>query len=67
MLNYFQLLNDYFLLVKVISPSNIYGYLWLFSNTSSYFLLFHSRLFLVVLSSILVVKGYFTLCVYWQF
>jgi hypothetical protein len=32
MLNYFQLLYDYFLLIKIISPYIIYDYLWLFSN-----------------------------------
>jgi hypothetical protein len=30
MLNYFQLLYDYFLLIEIISPYIIYGYLWLF-------------------------------------
>jgi hypothetical protein len=31
MLNYFQLLYDYFSLIKIISPYIIYGYLWLFN------------------------------------
>jgi len=31
MLNYFQLLHDYFSLISIISPYIIYGYLRLFS------------------------------------
>jgi hypothetical protein len=49
MLNYFQLLYDYFSLISIISPYIIYDYLWLFSNTFGY-----SKL----LSAILI---YFTL------
>jgi len=30
MLNYFQLLYDYFSLIKIFAPYIIYGYLWLF-------------------------------------
>jgi len=48
MLNYFQLLYEYFL------PYIIYDYLWLFSITFGYFWLFHPKLLLVILT-------YFTL------
>jgi len=44
MLNYFQLLYEYFL------PYIIYGYLWFFSITFGYFWLFHPKLLLVILS-----------------
>jgi hypothetical protein len=50
MLSYFQLLYDYFSLILIISPYIIYSYLWLFSITFGYFLLFHPRLLLVILS-----------------
>jgi hypothetical protein len=40
MLNYFQLLYDYFSLIYIISPYIIYDYLWLFSIIFDYFLLF---------------------------
>jgi hypothetical protein len=49
MLNYFQLLYDYFSLIEIISPCIIYSYLWLFSITFGYLRLFHPRLFLVIL------------------
>jgi len=49
MLSYFQLLYDYFSLIKKISPYIIYGYLWLFSITFGY-----SQLLSVILA-------YFTL------
>jgi hypothetical protein len=48
MLSYFQLLYDYFLLIKNISPYIIYDYIWLFSITFGYFAyfnLFHFKLF----------------------
>jgi hypothetical protein len=50
MLNYFQLLYKYFSLIEIISPYIIYDYLWLFSITFGYFLLFHPKLLLVILS-----------------
>jgi hypothetical protein len=53
MLKYFQLLYDYFHLL-IISPYIIYYYLWLFSITFGYFLLFHPRLLLVILSYFLL-------------
>jgi len=37
MLSYFQLLYDYFSLIKIISPYIIYNYLWLFSIIYGYF------------------------------
>jgi hypothetical protein len=55
MLNYFQLLYDYFSLIEIISPYIIYGYLWLFSITFAY-----SKLFLVILTCFNL--GYFQLC-----
>jgi hypothetical protein len=57
MLSYFQLLYDYFSLIEIISPYIIYGYLWLFLITFSYFNLFHLRLFLAIISFL----GYFML------
>jgi hypothetical protein len=54
MLNYFQLLYDYFSLIEIISPYIIYGYLWLFSITFVY-----SKLFLVILTCFSL--GYFQL------
>jgi hypothetical protein len=54
MLGYFQLLYEYFSLIKIISHYIIYGYLWLFSITFGYFWLFHPMLLLVILT-------YFTL------
>jgi hypothetical protein len=59
MLNYFQLLYDYFSLIYIFSPYIIYGYLWLFSITFGYFLLFHPMLFLAIL--IYFTLGYFRL------
>jgi hypothetical protein len=56
MLNYFQLLYDYFLLIKILSPHIIYDYLWLFLITFGYFWLFHPRLFLVILSYFWLLK-----------
>jgi len=44
MLNYFQLLYEYFSLIKIISPYIIYGYLWLLSITFGY-----SKFFLAIL------------------
>jgi hypothetical protein len=69
MLNYFQLLYDYFLLIKIISSYIIYDYLWLFSITFNYFWLFHPMLLLVILilfhlrlfSTIVSFFGYFML------
>jgi len=40
LLSYFQLLYDYFSLIKIISPYIIYSYLWLFSITFRYSILF---------------------------
>jgi len=54
MLSYFQLLYDYFSLIKIISPYIIYGYLWLFSITFGY-----SKLFLAILTYFTL--GYFQL------
>jgi hypothetical protein len=57
MLNYFQLLYDYILLIKKFHPTLfrvIYGYFqknWLFLVIFGYFLLFHPKLFLVILSN----------------
>jgi hypothetical protein len=53
-LNYFQLLYDYFSLIEIISPYIIYGYLWLFSITFGY-----SKLFLAILTYFTL--GYFQL------
>jgi len=50
MLNYFQLLYEYFSLIQIISLYIIYGFLWLFSIIFGYFLLFHPRLLLVILA-----------------
>jgi hypothetical protein len=49
MLNYFQLLYEYFSLILIISPYIIYGYLWLVSIIYGYFKL------------LLVILVYFTL------
>jgi hypothetical protein len=38
----------YFSLIYIISLYIIYGYLWLFSITFGYFLLFHPMLLLVI-------------------
>jgi hypothetical protein len=54
MLNYIQLLYDYFSLIEIISPYITYNYLWLFSITFGYLWLFHPKLLLVILT-------YFTL------
>jgi len=54
MLSYFQLLNDYFSLIEIISPYIIYGYLWLFSITFGY-----SKFFLANLTYFTL--GYFQL------
>jgi len=59
MLNYFQLLYEHFSLIQIISPYIIYGYLWLFSITFSYFWLFHRKLLLVIL--VYFTLGYFCL------
>jgi hypothetical protein len=54
MLNYFQLLYDYFSLIEIISPYIIYSYLWLFSIIFGY-----SKLFLTILTYFTL--GYFQL------
>jgi hypothetical protein len=54
MLNYFQLLYDYFSLIEIISLYIIYGYLWLFLITFGY-----SKLFLAILTYFTL--GYFQL------
>jgi hypothetical protein len=54
MLNYFQVLYEFFSLIYIISPYIIYDYLWLFSISFGYFWLFHPRLLLVILSYLLL-------------
>jgi len=70
MLSYFQLLYDYFSLIKIISPYIIYSYLWQFSNFLGYFLLFHPTLFIAIYDNsliFLVIFYYFTLGYFWLF
>jgi hypothetical protein len=63
MLNYFQLLYDYFSLIKKFSPCIIYGYLWLFSIIFGYCMLifyycklFQFRLLVVIISYFWLLK-----------
>jgi hypothetical protein len=58
-LSYFQLLYDYFLLIKIISPYSIYDYLWLFLNffvIFSYCKLFQFKLLVTIISYFWLLK-----------